>query len=352
MRARLMLFVAALGALLVVAVRGEGQNLAPSAEVLFDLKPIIDGVYAAVAKPVHKLNSNAVVIVLDDGVLVVDAHSKPSAARGLIAQIRAVTGKPVTYVVDTHFHWDHAQGNAAYPAAWPQGLEIVAAEATRESIEQRGIPRMKREILQLPDEIASLKNDVARATEARQRADIQDRLRQTEGYLAELQAMPTTLPTLTLDRSLILHGKTREVQILWLGRAHTDGDVFVYLPRERFVATGDTLHQWTPYMADSHPFEWIRTLTALEQLDWDAALGGHGEVMKGKSHLQAWKRYFADLNAETTRAYVAGASMAQAVTQVSAALVPKYAGHMPPTFSGDIAGNVQKVYRVVSGQTQ
>src|SRR5688572_29062076 len=197
---RLISLAATVLAFLVVVLRAEVQNPTPGGDVLFDLKPILDGVYAAIAKPVHKLNSNAVVIVLDDGVLVVDAHSKPSAARGLIAQIRAVTGKPVTYVVDTHFHWDHAQGNAAYPAAWPQGLEIVAAEATRESIEQRGIPRMKREILQLPDEIASLKNDMARATEARQRADIQDRLRQTEGYLAELQAMPTTLPTLTLDR--------------------------------------------------------------------------------------------------------------------------------------------------------
>lgn len=349
---RLTSLAVTLMALLLVALRAEVQNPTPAADVLFDLKPILNGVYAAIAKPVHKLNSNAVVIVLDDGVLVVDAHSKPSAARGLIAQIRSVTNKPVKYVVDSHFHWDHAQGNAAYPAAWPQGLDIVASEATREGIEQRGMPRIRREILQLPREIASLKNELARATDAQQQAGIQDRIGQTERYLAELQEMPPTLPTVTLDRSLILHGKTREVRILWLGKAHTDGDVFVYLPRERFVATGDVLHQWTPYMADSHPYDWIRTLEAIEQLDWDTALGGHGDVMKGKAHLQVWKRYLADLNAETTRVYAAGASMAETVTQVSATLVPKYASHMPPSFKGDIAGNIQKMYRVVSGQTQ
>src|SRR5688500_3139535 len=242
---RLISLAATVLAFLVVVLRAEVQNPTPGGDVLFDLKPILDGVYAAIAKPVHKLNSNAVVIVLDDGVLVVDAHSKPSAARGLIAQIRSVTNKPVKYVVDSHFHWDHAQGNAAYPAAWPQGLDIVATQATREGIEQRGMPRIKREILQLPTEIASLKNQLARATDAQQRADIQNRLGQTEGYLTELQQMPATLPNVTLDRSMILHGKTREVRILWLGKAHTDGDVFVYLPRERFIATGDVLHQWT-----------------------------------------------------------------------------------------------------------
>ena len=64
--------------------------------------------------------------------------------------------------------------------------------------------------------------------------------------------------------------------------------------------------------------------------------------MKGKAHLQAWKQYFADLNTVTTRAFAAGATMAQAVAQVSATLVPKYAPHMPATFSGDITGNIQK----------
>jgi cyclase len=153
---RLISLAATAMAFLFVVLRADVQNPPQGGDVLFDLKPILDGVYAAIAKPVHKLNSNAVVIVLDDGVLVVDAHSKPSAARGLIAQIRSVTNKPVTYVVDSHFHWDHAQGNAAYPAAWPQGLDIVASQATREGIEQRGMPRIRREILQLPNEITSL----------------------------------------------------------------------------------------------------------------------------------------------------------------------------------------------------
>src|SRR5437762_2449750 len=127
------------------------------ADDLFDIKPVADGVYAAIAKPTYKVNCNAAIIFLDDVVLVVDTHSKPSAARALIEQIKKLTPKPVKFVVNTHFHWDHYQGNEAYPSSWPAGVEIISSEATRTSIEQRGIPRVKHEILTMPAEIEQLR---------------------------------------------------------------------------------------------------------------------------------------------------------------------------------------------------
>jgi cyclase len=339
-------------ALLLLAGLGLAALKIDAADELFDLKPVVDGVYAAIAKPVYKINCNAVVIVLDDSVLVVDAHSKPSAARALMEQIKATIKKPVRYVVDSHAHWDHFQGNEAYLAAWPQGLDIVASEATRENIEARGIPRVKRQILDMPGEIDGLKADLAKATDAKRRTDLQSNIAQAESYLGELKAMKFALPSMTLDRSLILHGKTRTVEILWMGKAHTDGDVFVYLPRERFIATGDALHGWTPYMNDGYPSDWIKTLKAVEQLDFDYSVGGHGDVMRGKAMFQMWEQYFTDLMTETTTAYTSGASIAQAVTRVSAALAPKYASKFPPTFKEDVVENIQKAYRVVSGQVQ
>ena len=74
------------------------------ADDLFDIKRVADGVYAAIAKPAYKVNCNAAIILLDDVVLVVDTHSKPSAARALIEQIKKLTPKPVRFVVNTHFH--------------------------------------------------------------------------------------------------------------------------------------------------------------------------------------------------------------------------------------------------------
>jgi Metallo-beta-lactamase superfamily len=81
---------------------------------LFEFQPVADGVYAAVAAPQYKVNSNAAVILTNDGVVVVDSHSKPSAAQALYQEIRGVTKHPVRKVINTHFHWDHWQGNQIY----------------------------------------------------------------------------------------------------------------------------------------------------------------------------------------------------------------------------------------------
>ena len=329
--------------------------VAPSvtaAEQLFDLKPVVPGVWSAIAKEQYKVNCNAAVIDLDDGLLVVDTHSKPSAAQTLIEQIKSVSSKPVKFVVDTHFHWDHYQGNAAYPSAWPAGVEIISSEATRESIEHRGIPRVKHEILSVPKENEKLKDDLSKAIGPEQRAQIGENLRQAEAYLAELKTMQVTLPSLTFDRSLIIHRKSRSVHILWLGKAHTDGDIFVYLPKEKVIATGDALHTWTPYMGDSYPYDWIHTLEEAQKLDFEHVIGGHGDVQRGKAQFQAWQQYFRDLLAETANAYAEGATIGEAVKRVAPILAAKHGRAMPATFAQDVVGNIQKAYRVVSGATE
>ena len=319
-----------------------------AAEDLFDIKPIADGVYAAIAKPAYKVNCNAAIILLGDSVLVVDTHSKPSAARALIEQIKKITDKPVHYVVNTHFHWDHYQGNEAYPSSWPAGVEIISSEATRANIEQRGIPRVKHEIVTMPAEIEKLKADLAKTSDPKQKDEIQKNLQQAEAYLAELKSMQVTLPTMTFDRSLILHRKARTVEIFWLGNAHTNGDIWVYLPKEKVLVTGDALHGWTPFMGDSYPFEWIQTLDTAEKLDFDQVLGGHGDVMQGKQKFELWKQYFRDLLDETAKSYSAGASLEDAQKQVSKLLIAKYADKFDPGFPKSVIANVTKAYQVIA----
>jgi cyclase len=319
-----------------------------AAEDLFDIKPVADGVYAAIAKPAYKVNCNAAIVILSDSVLVVDTHSKPSAARALIEQIKKLTPKPVKYVVNTHFHWDHYQGNEAYPSSWPAGVEIISSEATRQNIQRIGIPRIKNEIVTMPQEIANLKKDLEKATGAEQKKTIEENIRQAEAYFAELKLMQVTLPTMTFDRSLILRHGSRTVEILWLGRAHTDGDVFVFLPNEKFIATGDALHGWTPFMGDSYPYEWIQTLDAAEKLDFNSVLGGHGDVMHGKLRFELWKQYFQDLMDRTTAAYAEGASLEQTQKTVTDFLTRKYADRFDPNFPKSVTANVTKAYQVIA----
>jgi len=325
---------------------------AGSAEDLFDLRPVREGIYAAIARPQPIINSNAAVVVLDDGVLVVDTHSKPSAARGLMAQIRTVTDKPVRWVVDTHFHWDHYQGNEAYPAAWPAGVEIIASQATREAIESRGVPRVKYEVATLPRELDRLRAEIARAV-LPDRARLESELRAKEAYLAELRAMQVTLPSLTFERSLVLYRKSRTVHILWLGRGHTDGDVVVYVPQDKVIMTGDLIHGWMPWMGDAHPYDWIQTLEAAQRLDFDAVLSGHGDVARGKDVFTLWRGYLRDLMDETARAYGEGATLAEVRTRVAAALRPKYAPEFGAArFDESVAGNINRAYRVVSAKME
>jgi cyclase len=318
------------------------------ADDLFDIKPVADGIYAAIAKPAYKVNCNAAIIFLDDVVLVVDTHSKPSAARALIDQIKQLTPNPVKFVVNTHFHWDHYQGNEAYPSSWPAGVEIISSEATRTSIEQRGIPRVKHEIVTMPAQIEQLKADLQKASTSEQRASIQKDISEAEAYLTELKSMQITLPTMTFDRSLMLHRKTRTVEILWLGRAHTDGDVFVFLPKEKVLVTGDALHGWTPYMADSYPYDWIKTLDVAENLDFDYVIAGHGDVIRGKQTFGLWKQYFRDLLDQTAAAYAEGATLDQAKKRVSDYLISKYAARFDPKFPRSVGSNVTKAYQVIA----
>ena len=319
-----------------------------AADDLFDIKPVADGVYAAIAKPAYKVNCNAAIILFDDAVLVVDTHSKPSAARALIEQIKKLTDKPVRYVVNTHFHWDHYQGNQAYPSSWPAGVEIISSEATRANIEQRGIPRVKHEIVTMPREIENLKSDLDKASDLGQKEQLRANLLQAEAYLAELKSVHVTLPSVTFDHSLILHRPSKTVEILWLGNAHTNGDVFVYLPREKVLVTGDALHGWTPYMGDSYPFDWIQTLDAAEKLDFDQVIGGHGDVMRGKERFELWKHYFGDLMDEAAQAYARGASLEDAEKGVSKTLIAKYSGKFDPGFPKSVIGNIAKAYQVIA----
>jgi len=315
---------------------------------LFDIKPIADGVWAAISKPAYKVNCNAAIIILGDSVLVVDTHSKPSAARALIEQIKKLTPKPVKYVVNTHFHWDHYQGNEAYPSSWPAGVEIISSEATRQNIQRLGIPRVKNEIVTMPQEIANLKKDLEKASGPEQKRTIEESIREAEAYFAELKSMQVTLPTMTFDRSLILRRGARAVEILWLGRAHTDGDVFVYLPNEKIIVTGDALHGWTPFMGDSYPYDWIQTLDAAEKLDFNLVLGGHGDVMHGKLRFELWKQYFQDLMDQTSAAYAQGATLEQAQKSVAASLTRKYASQFDPKFPQSVTANVTKAYQVIA----
>ena len=134
------------------------RGAAPSANAnLFDLHKVADGVFFAQARPQTVINCNAAIFVRSKDVVVVDAHSKPSAAAALIAQIkREVTPKPVRYVINSHFHWDHTQGNHAYRANGEK-IDFIATSATKQLMSDMAMARMKASIDAVPVQIDAMK---------------------------------------------------------------------------------------------------------------------------------------------------------------------------------------------------
>jgi glyoxylase-like metal-dependent hydrolase (beta-lactamase superfamily II) len=320
---------------------------APAADgPLFDLRQVADGVYAAVARPRTPINCNAAVVVYDEGVLIVDTHSRPSSARALIEQVKAVTTKPVRYAVNSHFHWDHAQGNQAYPVAYPRQVAIVSSEATRDSLKTEGLARVKQQLEDAPGQVGERRKRLATEKDPAERGRLEDEVRQYESYMAELKGLDLVLPDLTFDKSLILHRKDRDIVLLFMGRGHTSGDVVAYLPQQKVVATGDLLHGWMPYMGDSYPTEWVATLDQLGKLDFDWIIGGHGDV-KTRVHLTEFRNYLWELIEETRQARGRGENLDRAKVSVAALLRPRHASLMggAARFDESVGANVEKVYR-------
>jgi glyoxylase-like metal-dependent hydrolase (beta-lactamase superfamily II) len=239
---------------------------------LFEFTQVADGVYAAIAAPQYKVNSNAAVILTNDGVVVVDSHSKPSAAQALYTEIRGVTKNPVSKIINTHFHWDHWQGNQVYAAEYPN-LEVITSESTKENLTKPeagngGVQFIEKQLAALPKEIDKLKDEIMKASSPEQKARLEANLQQAEAYLAELKNFKPILPTRTISSTATLNEQGREIQLLLLGRGHTDGDVYTYLPKEKVVITGDAVIDWMPFLNDGYPEEWVQTLTALEKVDF------------------------------------------------------------------------------------
>src|SRR5207302_8025169 len=157
---------------------------------LFTIEKVADGVFAALAAPQALTNSNAAIFVLDRDVLVVDAHSKPSAAAALLAQIkREVTDKPVRYLVNSHFHWDHTQGDVAYKTANTK-VEIIASDATKQLMRQLQRDRLKESLESVPGLIDAVRSRLSRATTAQEREWCNDQLRQLAAYQEEMKSYP------------------------------------------------------------------------------------------------------------------------------------------------------------------
>ena len=284
-------------AMLAQAQRGGGPPAMPPAPGSLpsrNFEKVAEGVYYATSTGSITTVSNAVVVVNDEDVLIVDPGVTAGAATALIADVKTLTNKPIKYVVDSHYHYDHAFGNQAFGP----DVTIIGHDTVRQRLNGPAVLKQRTYLMNSTASIANtftqLKRQISEAKDATERAVHERRLAIHQQYADEQPKLRPTPPNATLSRDMTLHRGSREIQIRFLGRAHTDGDVVVFLPKERMIATGDMITSALSYTGDAFVAEWPATLEAVMALDFDTVLPGHGSVFKGKDHLRNLQAYWRD----------------------------------------------------------
>ena len=233
---------------------------------------------------------NTTVVIGERAVLVVDSCYLPSSARKDIRQIRAWTKKPVRYLVNTHWHYDHTMGNGVYREAFP-GITVVAHVETRKQIagyNPQWFARFPERAARFQKAIDEKKDSNGRALTAGELAEYRTALRGVEPVWKEFRRLgkrTDMVPTLAFGETLELDLGKREVRLMHLGRGNTAGDVIAYLPAEKLVVAGDLLDHPVPYLGGGYPLELVETLERIRGLEPATIVPGHGNVLRGTAYL-------------------------------------------------------------------
>ena len=189
---------------------------------------------------------NSGVIVGDDAVMIIEAQATPKMADDVIAKVRAVTDKPIKYLVLTHYHAVRVLGASAY-----QADEIITSHKTWEMIMERGKQDWDSEFQRFP--------------------------RLFHGH----ESIPgLTHPTMTFSDKMTIDLGNKKVEIMHLGGGHTRGDAVVWLPNDKVLFAGDLVEYGaTPYCGDAQLKEWGPTLEKLSALQPEALVPGRGDAL-------------------------------------------------------------------------
>ena len=291
----------------------------------FRFNKVREGVYHVVGTGALTVVGNGAVIVNDNDVVIVDDHVSPAASYVLLQEVKQLTNKPIRHVINTHFHFDHAHGNQVFGP----GVDIIGHEFTRQMLTDNrsvNMPLFQNYLKGLPDAVADLRARTAAAKDPAAKAKLQVQLTSAENNLASQKEFRPVPPNVTLKDQMTLFSGSREIQIRFLGRAHTAGDVVVFLPREKVVITGDFMTAALSNMSDGFVDEWVDTLENLKKLDFEVVLPGHGEAFTDRRKIDYFQAYLRDVWTEMGRLKREGVPVEEAAKRVD---LTKHREHFP-----------------------
>lgn len=264
----------------------------------FDWQEAAPGVWFGLARADDFQAGNVAIVTLPSGgSMVIDTQDADFIGREILEKAREVGKGPVKYVVDTDLHQDIAGGNIAFVRDNPK-VELIAHRNTCTEYPQKTIPRMHARLPGLTERLDELQSKRAHmAPDDEGAAALDHRIKGLQLYLADARNFEWAVPNVCLDlrpgEEKVINDGGRRIEIHYFGRAHTAGDLVVFLPKEKVAIVGDLWGQGSNYKflnagldgRDGSVLETPATLEAVRHLDFDVALTGHSPVVHGKASL-------------------------------------------------------------------
>lgn len=225
------------------------------------LTKIADNVYGYVGigpmSPQNSFAANTGVIIGEDGIVIIDTLVSAKEAQRLIKDIRAISDKPIKYVINTHYHLDHALGNSEFAKL---GATIISQTVENENARKAG------------DAILKGAKDFG---------------------LTEQDMEGTTLifPELIFNDNLEIDLGDQRIELIYPGASHTAGSILIYLPDKKILFAGDVLFTgYHPFIADGNVPSWLGVLDQIQTMDVMQIIPGHGPI-SAKQDIADMKNY-------------------------------------------------------------
>lgn len=259
----------------------------------FEFEELAPGVWAGVRPdgPRFPVMGNVTFVVSDAGVVVFDGGGMPAMSEQVIEKIRSITDLPVTHVVTSHWHGDHNFGVFRFAEEFPN-VEFIAHAFTREVMNSSRINYVDRELGFVAQNLEEFQKiiDTGLDSEGNQvsdvdRASYKDIVDNREAIDREFMRAKVTPPNIVFTDKYIIESGSRNIELLFLGHANTEGDIVMWLPEERIVATGDIVVLPSPYAFNVPPRAWSQTLRNLNALQYEILVPGHGDIQRDMAYV-------------------------------------------------------------------
>lgn len=270
----------------------------------FTIQQASEGIWGAISVPGSGSLGNAAIIDLGDLTVVVDTTNLPQSGALLRDTAEQLTNKPVKYVVNTHFHGDHINGNQEF-----MNSEFISTVWTRDLIADMGrvnIDLMQQNIQKLItslNQVRSTQGDPHMLTEIDYDLSVQLALHNS------IPSLRRVIPTITFEDKLVIQGTKRSIEILCYGGGHSLSDAVVYVPEEQTLIAGDLISTKTiPVMPYGNPYAWIRILKRIQKdLKINTIVPGHGDV-SNTDRITDVIRFLEEMIAYVSKAVASGKS--------------------------------------------